>query len=101
MSFIGTARFSFIASGCVVLLCIPLIALSGRETWPERPIHVVQFIMTVVCLISSLLFWYQTRDRPSVPGRGLAVLAATLTFLWLLFIAFVYFALVRSGLSDV
>lgn len=101
MSILPTVRLIFIASGCVVLLCIPAILLSGQATWPERPFHAIQFFMTFVCFISSAVFCYQTRRTPVTLVRGLAFAAVTLTLLWLVFIAFVYFALVRSGLSEV
>jgi riboflavin transporter FmnP len=101
MSIVDTSRLSFLASGCVVLLCIPAILLSGQSTWSERPIHTVQLFMTLVCFVSSLVFCYHTRRTPLTFVRGLAFAAITLTSLWLLFIVFVFFALVRSGLSEI
>lgn len=101
MSITSIVRLSFIASGCIVLLCIPAILLSGPATWPERPFHVIQFFMTLVCFISSKVFCYHTRRTPVTFVRGLAFAAVALTSLWLAFIAFVYFALIRNGLSEV
>lgn len=78
-----------LATGGYVLLCIPAILLAERFGVPQAPFHITQFVATVACFVSAGWFLWRVRGVAVGARRTVAILAVSLSGLWLLFIAFV------------
>jgi len=84
----ASLRLSLVAA-VVALLCAPAILLAERLAWPQAPLHVVQLSAVVLCFLASLVFLWCTRGTRSGGPRWVALTAAALSGVWLLFIGFV------------
>ena len=83
------SRWAFLASGTWAVLCAPAILLAERFSWSQRPFHLTQILAALTCLVSSSLFLWTTRGNGFGWQRSLALVAGTLSGLWVAFFSYV------------
>lgn len=85
------ARRIFLGAAAIVVACMPLVTLTEKLGWNQRPIHLTQSFIAVpiACLASGLYLW----SRRGQPGEGamraLAWLVFVVTCMWVALLAYV------------
>jgi hypothetical protein len=74
-------------TGLYAVLCAPLILLAERYGWSEGPFHVTQLLATLVCFLSSIVFIRGDKPASVRWQRAVAIVALTLSGLWLAVLA--------------